>query len=124
MKEKRMHTRADSVCLLNYVFVDEDAAQSIQGMGRTINVSESGIMLEVHEPFQENNTIDVAIGLMEDIVPIRGKVVFTNPTHTGKYHSGIKFLVVEPPARETLRHYILEFNAASAEADTDQISYF
>ncbi|MCB2146179.1 MAG: PilZ domain-containing protein [Deltaproteobacteria bacterium] len=116
MNEKRKHSRVDSIYLLNYVNLDENDKEMMQGMGRTINVSESGIMLETHVPFNENDTVDVVVGLKEDMVTIRGKVVFTRTTETGRYQSGIQFLAIEDASLATLRRYIDAFNAISANA--------
>lgn len=116
MNEKRKHSRIDSIYLLNYVHVDDKQNISVsQGMGRTINVSESGIMLETHVPFEKNDTVDVVVGLKEDMVTIRGKVIFTRPTETGRFQSGIEFLTIEDASLETLRRYIEAFNALCAE---------
>jgi c-di-GMP-binding flagellar brake protein YcgR len=116
MNEKRKHSRVDSIYLLNYVNLDENEKEMMQGMGRTINVSESGIMLETHVAFNENDTVDVVVGLKEDMVTIRGKVVFSRTTDTGLHQSGIQFLTIEDASLETLRRYIDAFNAMSANA--------
>jgi c-di-GMP-binding flagellar brake protein YcgR len=111
MNEKRKHSRVDSIYLLSYVNLDENDKEMMQGMGRTINVSESGIMLETHVAFSENDTVDVVVGLKEDMVTIRGKVVFNRTTETGRYQSGIQFLAIEDASLATLRRYIDAFNA-------------
>jgi hypothetical protein len=82
-------------------------------MGRTINVSESGIMLETHVTFNQDDTVDVVVGLKEDMVTLRGKVIFTRTTETGQYQSGIQFLTIADASLTTLRRYIEAFNALS-----------
>ncbi|PIE67676.1 MAG: hypothetical protein CSA23_02560 [Deltaproteobacteria bacterium] len=116
MNEKRKHSRVDSIYLLNYVHLDENDKKILQGMGRTMNVSESGIMLETHVSFNENDTVDVVVGLKEDMVTIRGKVIFTRVSETGRYQSGIQFLAIEKASLTTLRRYIHAFNAIISEA--------
>ena len=115
MNEKRKHSRVESIYLLNYVNLDENDEELMQGMGRTINVSESGIMLETHVAFKEQDTVDVVVGLKEDMVTIRGKVVFTRTADSGRYHSGIQFLSIENESLSTLRRYIEAFNALSTD---------
>lgn len=114
MNEKRKHSRVDSIYLLNYVNLDENDKAMMQGMGRTINVSESGIMLETHVAFSQNDAVDIVVGLKEDMVTIRGQVVFTRKTDTGRYQSGIQFSAIEDASLATLRRYIEAFNALSA----------
>ena len=115
MNEKRRHSRVESIYLLSYVNLDENDEELMQGMGRTINVSESGIMLETHVAFKEQDTVDVVVGLKEDMVTIRGKVIFTRSADSGRYQSGIQFLTIEKDSLATLRRYIEAFNALSAE---------
>jgi len=118
MNEKRKYARVDSIYLLNYVHIDANDNELVtQGMGRTINVSESGIMLETHIPFSESDTVDVVVGLKEDMVTIRGKVVFNRATETGRYQSGIEFVSIDDDSLKTLRRYIEAFNAMSSSSD-------
>jgi hypothetical protein len=86
-------------------------------MGRTINVSESGIMLETHISFAENDTVDVVVGLKEDMVTIRGKVIFNRSTETGRYQHGIEFLAIDDDSLDILKRYIEAFNAQSSAGD-------
>ena len=46
-KEKRKHYRVDSLNLLSYTCQDEEGNLVKHGMGRTLNVSESGILLKL-----------------------------------------------------------------------------
>ena len=70
-------------------------------------------MLETHVAFGKNDTVDVVVGLKEDMVTIRGKVIFTRPTETGRFQSGIEFLTITEPSLQTLKRYIEAFNAFS-----------
>ena len=49
--EKRKHPRVNALNL-SYICLDEDQQVIKQGMGRTLNVSESGILLETHFPIE------------------------------------------------------------------------
>ena len=48
-ENKRKHERIQSLNL-SYICLDEDNNIVKQGMGRTLNISESGILLETHFP--------------------------------------------------------------------------
>jgi hypothetical protein len=115
MSEKRQHSRVDSDFLLTYVHLDEEGNQIMQGMGRTINVSESGIMLETHIAFEKDEQMDVVVGMEEEMVTIRGKVIFSQPSDSGKHKSGIEFLDIEYQSLQLLRRYIKAFNTNAAE---------
>ena len=110
-QEKRKHSRIDSLNLLNYAYADESGDGSIQGMGRTLNVSESGILLEMHTPINTNDVISLTIGLEEDMVGIKGRVVYTKENAKKMYESGIEFFDVDEKAKETLKRYIAAFHS-------------
>lgn len=110
-EEKRKHSRIDSLHLLNYIFSDESGGGSTQGMGRTLNVSESGILLETHTLIGISSVISLTIGFEEDVVDIKGRVVYTKKNSTNMYESGIEFFDVDESAHGTLKKYIVAFNA-------------
>jgi c-di-GMP-binding flagellar brake protein YcgR len=110
-EEKRKHSRIDSLNLLNYVYSDESGDGSTQGMGRTLNVSESGILLETHTPIDVNNVISLTIGFEEDVVEIKGRIIYTKENENKMSESGIEFFDIDDIAKETLKKYIAAFNA-------------
>jgi hypothetical protein len=111
MKEyKRKHERYDSLNLLSYVCVDSDGKEWSQGMGRTLNISASGMKLETHEPVDTRYMLLLSIGIEDDLVDIRGKVVYCNRGAEGKFESGIEFKQVKPDALSVLNKYIEEFH--------------
>jgi hypothetical protein len=114
-EEKRKHSRIDSLNLLNYVYLDENEDESTQGMGRTLNVSESGILLETHNPIDTNHLVSLTIGFQEDVVDIKGRVIYTKENENTMFESGIEFLEMDDAARVILRGYIKAFNAQSLE---------
>ncbi len=114
MTENRKHSRVDSIYLLNYVHLDENDNAIMQGMGRTMNVSESGIMLETHVSLGKNETIDVVLGLQEEMLTIRGKVIFSRAAKYDMYQSGIQFLDIDDSSFHFLKLYIKAFHKKSA----------
>ena len=77
--DKRQHPRIDSLNLISYVCIDETDTDVIQGMGRTLNVSEGGILLETHIQIDPKHTLSLTIGLEEDLVDIKGEVAHSKP---------------------------------------------
>jgi hypothetical protein len=97
--EKRKHQRFSSLNL-SYICLDEDQKAVKQGMGRTLNLSESGILLETHFPIAEAHHVILSIGLGEDVVDLRGRPVHVHDTGQGTYEIGIEFV---DPAEQALR---------------------
>ncbi len=109
--EKRRHSRIDSINLLNYVYEDAEKSKALQGMGRTLNVSESGILLETHVSLEEGVFVSIMIGLEEEMVDIKGQVVFIIESTDGRFQSGINFKEIDETSLEILHKYIEAFRA-------------
>ena len=108
-KEKRKHVRIDSLNL-SYLVVDEDNKPIKQGMGRTLNVSESGLLLETHFPIEMGLVISLTIGLEDDMMEIKGKVVYSKVNTEGKFETGIEFSDQDETMLKKIKTYITAFN--------------
>lgn len=107
-QEKRKHARISSLNL-SYVCLDENNQIIKQGMGRTLNVSESGILLETHFPIDDQHIVRLTLGLEEDLVDIKGHPIHTRINDQGKYEVGIEFLKSDTKTRKTLKKFIDTF---------------
>ena len=104
-ENKRKHERIQSLNL-SYLCLDEDNNIVKQGMGRTLNISESGILLETHFPIEPNHTIQLTISLEENLLDITGKPVHVQSIGGGKYHVGIQFGDLDANATNILQNFI------------------
>lgn len=107
-KEKRKHARISSLNL-SYVCLDENNKIIKQGMGRSLNVSESGILLETHFPIDDQHIVTLTLGLEEDLIDIKGSPVHTRINDAGKYEVGIEFLKSDAKTRKALKKFIDAF---------------
>jgi hypothetical protein len=104
-QEKRKHKRLDSLNL-SYVCLDEDGKAIKQGMGRTLNLSESGILLETHFPIQLGYSVILGIGLHDDLVDIKGRPKHTRALENGVYEVGIEFVEPSADARRVVHDFL------------------
>jgi hypothetical protein len=107
-KEKRKYPRISSLNL-SYVCLDENNEIIKQGMGRSLNVSESGILLETHFPIDDQLIVTLTLGLEEDLVDIKGRPVHTRINDDGKYEVGIEFLKSDVKTHKALKKFIDTF---------------
>ena len=107
-KEKRKHARFNSLNL-SYVCLDENNEIIKQGMGRTLNVSESGILLETHFPIEKTYIVTLTLGLKEELVEIKGRPVHSCTNAEGKHEIGIEFLEPDGKTRKALKDFINTF---------------
>ena len=109
MSNKRQHNRFDSSNLIHFNCLDKSDKVSKQGMGRTLNVSESGILLETSFQIRDSQNVSMAIGLDNDMVSIRGIVVRSTEGNNDRFEAGIQFFEVGTSDRDLLRKYIDAF---------------
>jgi hypothetical protein len=112
---RRKYDRQESLNLLNFEVLDSKGKTLGRGMGRTLNVSEKGISLEVYIPMQQGDTVLVTLGLEEDMVEIKGKVIYVNPGDDHCYVAGLKFVKIDKQGAKVLKKYLKAFK----ESQTD-----
>ena len=108
-RERRSEGRLDSKNLISYVCLDENNRQYGQGMGRTLNISEGGILLETHVLLDPKSSISLTIALEEELMDFSGTIIFSNGKKDGKYETGVHFSDQNEEKRRFLRHYITVF---------------
>jgi PilZ domain len=107
--EIRKNPRVESLNLLSYVCLDGNNLSVDQGMGRTLNVSKGGILLETYNPVDPEHTMVLTIGLKENIVDIKGKIIHSGKDEDGRVKSGIQFIEMDKKTLLTLEAYVTEF---------------
>ncbi|MGE0084518.1 MAG: PilZ domain-containing protein [Desulfococcaceae bacterium] len=116
MIEKRRHPRVDSLNL-SYVCIDEDGNITGEGMGRTLNVSESGILLETYFSMQTGQTISLTVAIEEALLDIRGQVIRCRQSEEKTFLTGIEFYGLDLEGFAVLRKFIKMFQAQSANTE-------
>ncbi len=108
-RERRRHIRIDSLNLLACEILDEQGNRVSGGMGRTLNISESGILLESHFCLDPDTLVELTIALEERLITLPGKVVHCGSDGEGMFRNGIEFMKVQGENLEILREFIQIF---------------
>jgi len=108
-KDRRKHTRINALNLISYSCIDETVQVMAQGMGRTLNVSQDGILLETHVPIDSKYTVVLAIGLEDELLNIKGRVAFSMAGEGDRFEAGIEFIETDEAALDVLKKYIKAF---------------
>ncbi len=90
--EKRKHPRVDINNLVSYRCEDDSGNQVKEGRGKSINISQGGILIETHDPFEWQDILLLFIDIENESVSIKGKVIYCNAANFGKFRTGIQFL--------------------------------
>jgi len=109
-EDKRKHQRIPSLNL-SYICLDENNNIVKQGMGRTLNISESGILLETQFPIELEYLVIMTIALQEDLLEIKGKPIHTRSNETGKFEVGIEFLEPDQDSIQLLKNFIAKYDS-------------
>ena len=90
--EKRKHPRVKTNNLVSYVCIDDSGNEIDEGMGRAIDISIGGILIETHDPIESQDILLMAIGIKDELIDIKGKVVYCRAEDSGMFRTGIQFL--------------------------------
>ena len=104
-EDKRKHQRIPSLNL-SYICLDENNNIVKEGMGRTLNISESGILLETQFPIELEYLVIMTIALQEDLLEIKGKPIHSQSNETGGFEVGIEFLEPNQDSIRLLKNFI------------------
>ena len=104
-ENKRKNERIQSLNL-SYICLDENQNIVKQGMGRTLNISESGILLETHFPIEPKHVVQLTISLEENLLDLKGKPVHVRSIDQGKYEIGIQFIELDQSSSDFLKKFI------------------
>jgi hypothetical protein len=104
-EERRKHQRTDSLNLLSYHCLDENDDIVMQGVGRTLNFSQGGILLETHTPIDLKTLVSLFIAMEDDLVDVKGSVIHASAIGNGKFNTGIAFVETDEATREVIEKY-------------------
>jgi len=92
--------------------MDGEGKHLATGMGRTLNVSQGGVLLELRTPVKPGEMLSIAIGFEENLVDVVGRVVHCERGENGLYSAGIQFDKIAAPAKAVLDSYLAAFESA------------
>ena len=102
--EKRKFIRWDSLHLLDYLVIDQEGLEGRYSMGRTLDVSLNGIKLETVYPLNIESTLEITVGVEEDLVDLEARITYTDQVED-RYVSGLEFIKMSSEGRRIFRRY-------------------
>ena len=111
--ERRKNIRVNSLNLLD-ITVTENEIIVNQGLGRTLNVSESGILLETHFSVELKSSLTLAIAIENDVIHINGITIHSGPGNNKMFTTGIQFIDLDQSALQVIRKLIEVFQKQTA----------
>ena len=110
-KEKRKNPRIATSNVVSYICIDEDGQQTAEGMGRTVDISQGGTLLETSVPVDTELILLMSIDLENNIVETKGRVAHTRNEGPGKYLTGIEFLGPRDEVTQVVKNFIIDYHS-------------
>ena len=108
--ERRRYVRPESLNLLDYIVVDEQGVQGNYSMGRTLNISIGGILMETHIQLLTGQQVMITIGLEDELVDVMGRIIHSTQHSDGMFHNGIEFFHASVEDRRIINKYVEAFH--------------
>jgi hypothetical protein len=88
---QRQYARVKTCNLISYACIDTQGAMIKQGMGKALDISQNGLMLESSCPIESEYISLLSADPDDRLVNIVGKVAYTRRGRSGNYKIGIRF---------------------------------
>jgi c-di-GMP-binding flagellar brake protein YcgR len=112
--ENRNYIRLDSLHLLDYLIIDREGSQTTYSMGRTLDVSEQGMKLEVTHSVASGDSLLITVGLENDLIDLTGEVIHCKKNQN-RYVLGLEFSDISDEGMRILKKYIVAFENFSTD---------
>jgi hypothetical protein len=112
--ERRRSERRYSLNFLEFAVVTEGGEVLFREMGRTLDVSSTGIKLETPVLIEAGQIVQVALGLKDDMIDLAGKVTHAKVAGPEMFSAGIQFTHLNDEGRRVLNRYLAAFRSEGA----------
>ena len=89
--EKRRHPRIQTNNLFSQTLTDEQGRCISQGMGKALDVSQTGMKLETAYPIEGHRISLMTAAMGDRLIEIIGKPLYCHKLESGMYNTGIEF---------------------------------
>jgi len=93
--ERRAYARVGIENLVWYSLLDRNDQTISQGMGRALNISRNGLLLETVHPIKSKSIALNTVDIDNNIIEIKGRIVYCRKVDSGVYRSAIGFVATE-----------------------------
>ena len=93
--DRRRYERVEARNPISYESIEKDGEIVFNSMGRTLNVSRSGIMIEIAHLIKAEYVSLSTIDLEDNLIKIKGQLIYCRRTESGLYQAGIRFIASE-----------------------------
>jgi hypothetical protein len=89
--DRRKHIRIETGNLISHESIDNEGRLVSRSMGKALNVSRSGILLEIANTIEAEHVSLTTVDLDNNLIEMPGKLIYCRETDSGMYQAGISF---------------------------------
>ena len=108
--DRRKHPRVKTSNLISYYSFDETEKLISHGLGITLDISRGGILLETPCSVESGPIVLAAIDWENNLVEVKGKLIYSVKESTEMYHSGIEFVGINARVADFIVNLIKNHN--------------
>ena len=108
--DQRKHQRLKTRNLISYVSYDKTGQLISQGLGKALDISKGGILLEALEPIESGLLSLTATDVENNLIEIDGNLVHYKESSSGRYLSGISFIGTDEQVATFVTELIKQHN--------------
>jgi hypothetical protein len=112
--DRRQYPRFKTSNPISYVCLDSNGNEISQGMGKGIDVTSSGILVETHNLIKSEEISLMVLCREDEIIYIKGKVIYCRAEDSGMFRTVIKFLETNERIRLFVKNMIKVNSAYSS----------
>lgn len=105
-EERRDGARIDKIQLVQVSRFDEDGFRADLATGRTLNISQGGIRLELHHALPLRSKVSLSVVIDNEILDVQGTVVYLETLDDVRICMGIAFEDLDPQTKEFLERHV------------------
>ena len=109
--DKRKYPRVETRNVVSYVCLDNKGAETGEGMGETLNISQGGILLKSAYPIESEFILLMSIDLENNIMEIKGKIAHSKKDKSNKYETGISFLGTHDENIQAIKSFVKTYHS-------------
>lgn len=114
IKERRSSERFATLNFVYYTLLSGEEG-AVENMGRTLDASERGLLIQTHVPLPVGQRMMLSVGLGENIVELGGEVVHCVDDENGMSRSGVEFDSLDTEQAAKLSTFLDAFAASKAQ---------
>ena len=110
MVDRRKHQRVETQNLISHFSVGETDKFVSEGLGKALNISRGGMLLETPYPIKSNQLSLMAVDLEDNVFEINGRLIYSKKSSDRMYLSGIAFVGSDEQVATFLAKLVKEYN--------------